>query len=790
MCFGSEAVKEAARDIGVIAATGASTESEASLFPPALGFVEVHASAARRDLGVDDAIRQQVQGCVEAVGLGLPEHQCIRDSCVTNLPGKEYSQAIEAAIPEHTNITTSATFLDCQAKQLCEDGRTVGEHLLCDVPEVAEGLPPGPQSHDLFHPAKCLRGDPPARRNYRGVHDGESPHLQGESSMVSRESSGGREEGASSSNQLASESSSTAQWRCHLTTKDINKFSHLYDNPDSIVARCLSGYHPNPPTPMTKGKLDPIPEGLPQRVDFSDRSLHPVYPASSPVGIAQRILFSEDFSEFLKEGRTPPRFRSSQDVHRRHVAELLAARLCHKKSRADRELGFARFFTVLKKIDDDGVAVLRTILDCETANEAFVEAPPVNLCPLHAVLKLFSEVESMRALDLRHWFHQIKVGKALSKWFTIAFGPERVQWDCLPMGFKWAPFISQAFTTFAVAGSEALKWDELPQIMTFGNVKVVVIYDNILAGGPEKELDEFWQGLVVRLEAMKALVKPGSDTKACGGTTLDAIGVRWLPGMPTLQWQLLPKFVDKINDVLRLLDGPRCSTKQISSVIGLLAWGRYATQSDICDLHQAYALLAEDVRRGGWRGVTTCDKYLFVFQKLAALQASGWQQYVPARDEILAFTDAHNLGGYGHVGGSPLVCRAHRWPVGSKFEPKDMFFLEAIGLKHTVFAFAKPLRRLFVASDNMALVFAVRKRSTSCPRTARVLHEMFEYLRSIGAELELGWIPTQQNPADEMSRHLPLDVEKLGTAERHVVWVHPPSPEFGAKLGRVVGPGA
>ena len=118
----------------------------------------------------------------------------------------------------------------------------------------------------------------------------------------------------------------------------------------------------------------------------------------------------------------------------------------------------------------------------------------------------------------------------------------------------------------------------------------------------------------------------------------------------------------------------------------------------------------------------------------------------------------------------------------------NMYYLESLGLKQTVFAFARPRRRLFVGSYNLGLVCAVRKRSTSCPRTAKVLHEMFEYLREIDCELIIGWIPTEYNPADEMSRHLPLDVEKVLAAERHVQWTNPPSPAFGAILGRVVGP--
>ena len=563
-----------------------------------------------------------------------------------------------------------------------------------------------------------------------------------------------------------------------------------YPDPDAIVDRCLSGYSKGPDVIMSEGRLDPVPSDLPGRVDLSDSSLHPEYPASSPIGIAQRVLFSENPEEFLNPDRRSPQYRSSQPCQRRHVAEMLASMLCHKKTRKERERGFARFFTVLKKIDDDGVAILRTILDCITANEAFLKSPPVNLSNLHTMISAFSEVECMRALDLRHWFHQLKVGSYLRSLFTIAFGSLRLQWDVLPMGFTWAPFIAQAVTTMLVVGPEvASTWKELPRCIEVNGVKVFVIYDNVLAGGREVDVDAFWVDFLKRLDHYKVLVKPGSDVKAVNGSHLDSVGVQWLPSKTEgLRWALLPKFLAKIGNVLKLAEESICRVKEISSVIGLLAWGRYATRSDLCDLQQAYELLTKDVAVAGWRGCTSPEKYRHVFEKLSALQGCGWQQHLPAADEVLAFTDAHNLSGHGHVGGAPLVSAARRWPIGSKFAPKDMYYLESIGLKNTVYAHARPRRRLYVGSDNLALVCAVRKRSTACPRTARVLHEMFEYLHSIGAELIIGWIPTEFNPADEMSRHLPLDVEKVYAAEQHVSWVVPPSPAFGSKLGRVVGP--
>lgn len=723
--------------------------------------------------GANASFGLEVRGCFTDVTQRLHNCGSIGDGAASDFPGQEYSQKVTATLAVHPDPCGTPAF-PCEADQRgSEEQCAFGHDNLQRVPSLAEEVLEGPTSDNLQHTAQRVRGAEEASEVRQGVHDGVPSSERRLPTLVPRSSTPGRGSGADG--------------RLLLAPPDFT-LAARYLEPEQIVAKCISGYTLGPDVHTSEGRLDAVPPDLPGRVDLSDRSLHPEYPRTSPIGIAQRVLFSDSLVDFLKPDRQAPQYRSSQNAQRRHVDELLNFRLCHTKTRKERERGFARFFTVLKKVDEDGVPILRTILDCVTANKVFVDPLPVNLLNLHTLISSFSEVECMRAMDLRHWFHQLRTGTYLKSFFTIAFGSLRLVWDEAPMGFKWVPFIAQAITTMFVVGPEvASSWMELPRLIEIGDVRVAVIYDNIIAGGPESQVDEVWATIHRRLIHYRVLVKEGSDIKAVGGSSLDALGLRWLPASSGLRWSLLPKFVDKVGAVLRLAEQSVCRTKEIASVIGLLAWGRYATRQDLFDLQQAYALLTADVAMHGWRGTTTPQKYSDVFEKLSALQGYGWQQHLPAASEVLAFTDAHNLCGHGHVGGAPLVCRSRRWPVGSAYLPKDMYYLEAIGLKHTVMSFARPGRRLFVGSDNLSLVCAVRNRSTACPRTARVLHEMFEYLRSMSTELIVGWISTVHNPADELSRHLPLDREKLYGAERQTHWTVPPSPEFGPRLGRVVG---
>eukprot|EP00760_Papus_ankaliazontas_P014395 PhM_4_TR16079/c5_g1_i1/m.94316 len=99
---------------------------------------------------------------------------------------------------------------------------------------------------------------------------------------------------------------------------------------------------------------------------------------------------------------------------------------------------------------------------------------PVNLPTLPQLLEAFSEVEEMRALDLHHWCHQIPISQELKSWFTVVMGPLRLEWNVLPMGWKWVCFLAQAITSYAVAGRAAFEWSALKPLIQIGDVTFAV----------------------------------------------------------------------------------------------------------------------------------------------------------------------------------------------------------------------------------------------------------------------------------------------------------------------------
>jgi hypothetical protein len=268
----------------------------------------------------------------------------------------------------------------------------------------------------------------------------------------------------------------------------IKAHSHfLYDPTQMVVDKCSSWYGSY--TPKTSdGYLDHIPEGLAGCISLSAFLLAP---ATCPIGRAARLVCDPDSLRFfLKEDPLSVSYCSSATHHVRFVSELLASNVCRKDR--TRARGYAKFFTVVKKVDDRGIPVLRTILDCRSANEFFRQPDPVNLASLAEILAAFANVESMRTLDLRHMFHQIRLHPHLHDYFVVAFGSLRLKWQVLPMGWTWACFIAQSISTFFVAGEMAYSWSEIPRVITLGRCQFFVVYDNIIGGGPTEELDLLW----------------------------------------------------------------------------------------------------------------------------------------------------------------------------------------------------------------------------------------------------------------------------------------------------------
>ena len=107
------------------------------------------------------------------------------------------------------------------------------------------------------------------------------------------------------------------------------------------------------------------------------------------------------------------------------------------------------YFSVPKDEEVD-----RSILNAKALSKLFMVPDPVNLQPISEFFSLLvwlvtamigrtEQLYYCHVLDLRHWFHQIKVGPKLSCFFGVHLGDIYYRWVTLPMGWSWSPRVCQ-----------------------------------------------------------------------------------------------------------------------------------------------------------------------------------------------------------------------------------------------------------------------------------------------------------------------------------------------------------
>ena len=162
--------------------------------------------------------------------------------------------------------------------------------------------------------------------------------------------------------------------------------------------------------------------------------------------------------ELWKDGTGPTALNehrpTSNQRYGSHMLELESAKVV-KEETGPAGLRFINgYFSVAKDEEWD-----RAILNAKALNKHFVTPPPVNLQPVTEAFILLTILMASAnkgecvafVCDLRHWFHQIKVGTYLSSFFGVHTSATEdrgcgryYRWLTLPMGWSWSPRICQS----------------------------------------------------------------------------------------------------------------------------------------------------------------------------------------------------------------------------------------------------------------------------------------------------------------------------------------------------------
>ena len=90
--------------------------------------------------------------------------------------------------------------------------------------------------------------------------------------------------------------------------------------------------------------------------------------------------------------------------------------------------------------------------------EFTLKMPPVNIPDGLYIARLIAEMSerfgsniSISVMDLRHWFHQIRIPESWRPYFAILLGSSFYAWKVLPMGWTASPYLAQAMAFGVIA---------------------------------------------------------------------------------------------------------------------------------------------------------------------------------------------------------------------------------------------------------------------------------------------------------------------------------------------------
>jgi hypothetical protein len=114
----------------------------------------------------------------------------------------------------------------------------------------------------------------------------------------------------------------------------------------------------------------------------------------------------------------------------------------------DDQFGALKFISTYFAVPKSDGSTARSIFNGRRLSKQFKSPPSVNLCEIPLMLQKSAEIAQKGPVyigvgDIRHWFHQIPVGKDLRNYFGLRMGASFFRWTCLPMGWAWSPLIAQ-----------------------------------------------------------------------------------------------------------------------------------------------------------------------------------------------------------------------------------------------------------------------------------------------------------------------------------------------------------
>jgi hypothetical protein len=394
-------------------------------------------------------------------------------------------------------------------------------------------------------------------------------------------------------------------------------------------------------------------------------------------------------------------------------------------------------FTVSKKIPTD----LRLILDCRWLNERCERPPPMHLPTIHEVIDYLLDHEWASTCDARSYFYQFHLAAEIQRYFGCRLAAERgmalldLVFQKLPMGFSWAPAISQRVSNVLVRGLGKAWIDNF-----------------ILAAKSEEQLEKSISTFRTRL-ATANVVADDADMKPT--QRLEVLGLD--VDLEFKRYRLSATFAAKAQS---LNIRASMTIRHTCEAIGILVWGAFVRGTPLCHFPHSLKLLSTASEAasncGSWDASVslTTDQVRELTEALADVAHNRWvtRPTVSGGRKATVWADSSGHTGAFVVVADEIALVINKLDV-TKFGEgdRDNIFVKELVTAAAGIICARTLgfNDIEVMEDNSAAYHALRKRHSSVFFANEILSAVFD---DPSVRVTQKWVPSELQLADPFTR--------------------------------------
>jgi hypothetical protein len=338
----------------------------------------------------------------------------------------------------------------------------------------------------------------------------------------------------------------------------------------------------------------------------------------------------------------------------------------------------------------------------------------------------------MATTDFTAWYFQLPISEVVYPYLCVNVNGKIYTHARAPMGHKWMVFVAHV-VSLVLAHTRVCAYD--------------VIIDNAAYGG-----DDF--GVNMAMGQMKENCDKAHATLGDVTNSSEEIqfkGVRLNARTKTMA--LSDKFIRKLANRLNMIK-QKSTAARLWSLAGMLSWTRIVLRVESLDDFVVWKFMARVMTRSAEEVVRLPSYVEAFFDKLTETCMGSRVVVVPRKVMSMIVTDASLHGGVAQWGAVVIKSRMtlYRGVFPLEGAKHSIAYYEMLAVAMALYLSSEINGSVVVLCDNQAVVKILEKRRSSAYPLHWMVKKIFMLLQTRDLTVRVFWIPSDQNPADGLSR--------------------------------------